>query len=206
MQVTEFNYSVNKVWSDVNWLGSLGVGLIKYITILIISVLLLCTVNAISVQAPSVVEVHDSNSFIIEITNTSNTTKDLIINFFSPAEVKILSPKSIPAHAKSSAQITLNYSPQNYTEIESKLEVYLGNELEEKVIVQKYHSKNQENNQTNNDQSGEYMGALFGLGSFVEISNFSVLEWALFIVLVIVAAILLITLVARSVKVKRRAW
>jgi hypothetical protein len=153
-----------------------------------------------NVEAPSTVEVYDSNSFVIEITNTSNTTKDLEINFFSPAEVKILSPKSIPAHSKSSARISLNYSPTNYTEIESKLEIYLGDELEEKTITQKYYSKS---TITPNNQTGEYTGALFGLGAIGGLASLSVLEWALFIVLVVIVAILLVTLVARVIKVRK---
>ena len=165
------------------------------------SVLLLLTVvSAFTLEAPSTVEVHDSNSFIIEITNTSNIEKEIRINFFSPANVEILSPKSIPAHAKSSARITLDYTPPGYTEIESKLEVYLGEELEEAVVIQKYFS----NGMTSaNDQSMEYVGALFGLGVIGGLTSFGVLEWALFIVLVIIAAILLVTLVARVIKVRK---
>ena len=173
---------------------------LKYIAIIVSMLLLLVCVSAMTVQAPSVVEVHDSNSFVIEITNTSNTTKDLEINFFSPADVKILSPKSIPAHSKSSARISLNYSPANYTEVESKLEIYLDSELEEKIVIQKYYSKSTIGP---NDQTGEYTGALFGLGAIGGLASLGVLEWALFIVLVIVAAILLITLVARVIKVRK---
>ena len=161
--------------------------------------LLLVCVSAMTVEAPNTVEIYDSNSFVIEITNTSSTDKVLSIDFFSPANVKILAPKSIPAHSKSSAQITLNYSPSNYTEIESKLEVYLGDELEERTITQIYYP----GNSNPQDQTSQYTGALFGLGLFGGLASFTVLEWALFIVLVIVAAILLVTLVARVIKVRK---
>ena len=173
---------------------------------MIVSLLLLLTCAfAFTVQAPSTVEIHDTNSFTIEITNTSSISKELRINFFTPFEIEILSPKSIPPYAKSTAKITLNYSPQTYTEITSKLEVYLDNDLEEKEITLKFFP--QETNQNNNngvlnDQSDEYLGALFGLGVIGEFVSFSMLEWALFIVLVIVAAILLITLIARAIKVR----
>ena len=171
---------------------------------MIVSLLLLLTCAfAFTVQAPNTVEIHNTNSFTIEITNTSSTQKELNINFFAPFEVKILSPKSIPPYAKSTAKITLNYSPNSYTEITSKLEVYLDNELDEKEITLKFFpNQANQNNNVVNDQSGEYIGALFGLGSIGEMASFSMLEWALFIVLVIIAAILLVTLVARAIKVR----
>jgi len=159
---------------------------------------------ALSVQAPSTVDIIDSNSFVIEITNTSNTEKELRIDFFSPANVEILFPKIIPPHAKTSAKIILNYSPQTYTEIESKLEVYLGNEFKEKMITQKFYPTGTNIDLVDQpvDQSQEYAGALFGLVAIGEMGSFGVLEWSLFIVLVIIAAILLVTLVARAIKVR----
>ena len=170
--------------------------------------LILSGAFALSVQAPSTVDIVDSNSFVIEITNTSNTEKELRIDFFSPANVEILSPKIIPPHAKTSAKITLNYSPQTYTEIESKLEVYLGNEFKEKMITQKFYptGTNIDSIDQSVDQSEEYTGALFGLVAIGELASFGVLEWSLFIVLVIIAAILLITLAARTLRVRKRAW
>jgi len=179
--------------------------MIKQMFVLMLALLILSTVSAFTVQAPTLVEIHDVGSFTIEITNTSNIAKELNINFFAPFEVEILAPKSIPSYAKSTAKITLNYSPQNYTEITSKLEVYLDNDLEEREITLRFFSNQaNQNNNIINDQSEEYMGALFGLGAIVELANFSMLEWALFIVLVIIAAILLITLVARAIKVRNR--
>ena len=161
-----------------------------------------------TLQAPSTVDIVDSNSFVIKITNTSNIQKELKINFFSSAEVKILSQKYILPHSTTSAQITLNYPTKNYLEMESKLEVYLDNEFEEKMITQKFYPTGTNVNLENQpiDQSGEYTGALFGLAAMGSLASFGVLEWALFIILVIVAAILLITLAARTLKVKKRAW
>ena len=157
-----------------------------------------------TLQAPSTVDIIDFNSFVIEITNTSNIQKELRIDFFSSANVEILSPKLIPPHAKTSAKITLNYSPKNYMEIESKLEVYLGNEFEEKMIIQKFYPTGTNVDSKNQpiDQSEEYTGALFGLVTIGGLASFGVLEWAIFIVLVIIAAILLVTLVARAIKVR----
>ena len=162
---------------------------------------MLCSVSALSVSAPSTVQVTDTNSFIVEITNNSNIEKELKINFFSTANVKILSPKSILPHSKINVKITLDYSSPNYTEMESKLEVYLDNEFKEKMITQKFYPTGT-TNINSQDQSGEYAGALFGLAAMGEFASFSVLEWALFIVLVIVAAILLLTLIARVIKVR----
>jgi len=179
--------------------------MLRYLLVLALALLILGTVSAFTLQAPDSIEIHDSTSFTIEITNTTNTQKELKINFFTPFEVEILSPKSIPPYAKSTAKITLNYSSKTYTEITSKLEVYLDNDLEEREITLRFFSNQaNQNNNIINDQSEEYMGALFGLGAIVELANFSMLEWALFIVLVIIAAILLITLVARAIKVRNR--
>jgi hypothetical protein len=166
---------------------------------------MLCSVSALSVSAPSTVQVTDTNSFIVEITNNSNIEKELTINFFSTANVKIHSPKAILPHSKISVKINLDYSSPNYTEMESKLEVYLDNEFKEKMITQKFYptGTNKNTNINSNDQSGEYAGALFGLAAMGEFASFSVLEWALFIVLVIVAAILLLTLIARAIKVRK---
>jgi len=173
--------------------------MLRYLLVLALALLILGTVSAFTLQAPDSIEIHDSTSFTIEITNTTNTQKELKINFFTPFEVEILSPKSIPPYAKSSAKITLNYSPKTYTEIISKLEVYLDNDLEEKEITLKFFPST---NQLN-DQSQQYVGALLGFGTVGELTNFSILEWALFIVLVIIAAILLVTLVARTIKVRK---
>jgi len=173
---------------------------LKYIAIIISMLLILSGAFALSVQAPSTVDIVDSNSFVIEITNNSNIQKELRIDFFSPANVEILSPKIIPPHSKTSAKITLNYSPKTYTEIESKLEVYLGNEFKEKIITQKFYPTG--TNIDSVDQSEEYAGALFGLVTIGELASFGVLEWSLFIVLAIIAAILLVTLVARTIKVR----
>ena len=163
------------------------------------ALLLLATVSAMHINAPKEVNVYDSNSFIIEITNNSNISKELRINFFSPATIKILKPKMVPPHSTTSAQITLKYQTKNYTEIKSKLEVYLDDELGEKSIIQKFYPKN---NNLKKENSKEYLGALFGLGAM----NLSVLEWSLFITLVIIAIILFITLIARTIKSKEWWW
>ncbi len=170
----------------------------RFVLVLALALLILSTVSAFTISVPSQVEVHDSNSFLVEITNPTNQTQDLQINFFSTINANVYAPDSISPHSNISARVVLDYSPPIYEEINTTLEVYLGNDLEKREILLIIYPSQNPTTMNNTDEG--YLGALFGFGSVGEMFSFSVLEWALFIVLVIIAAILLVALVVRVIK------
>jgi hypothetical protein len=159
----------------------------------------LSTASAFTISAPEVIDVHNNETFFVEVTNTTNQLQELNVAFFSPAETTISAPKNLSPNSTAKVKVTLNYSPKNYTEVLSKLEVKLGTGLEYKEILVRFYSDGTQPQQ--NPLAGDFFAGLFGLTFFFQESlGYSALEWALFIVLVIVAAILLVAFIARASK------
>ena len=170
----------------------------KYIISLAIFLAIFSTALAFPLSAPQVVEVHnDSNYFYADITNNTDTTQTVSVNFYSTGKTSISVPKSITPNSTIKAKITIfNDSIETYHERTSKLEVYVGNDLEEKQIQVKFYPKGSLTGEISKSVSG-----LFSLADFSkETTNFSVSDWIIFWVLVVIAAILLIAFMSRVVR------
>ncbi len=136
------------------------------------------------------------DSFSVNITNDAYYARDLLVKVYSPAESHVTAPISVPANSTITALVTLENPYAEYTKTYSKLEVYLGKELSENDLTIIF----EPNGQTNQNQNGSIAG-LFGIDAFGnETGNFSILDWALFWVLTLIAAILLVAFIARVVK------
>ena len=155
-------------------------------------VLLLSTAHAFSISAPSDVNISGTDGyFYIDITNDSGEMQDIKVEFFTPAQKEISAPLSVAPNTTSSAKIRLYNDYDADTTIASKLEVYMGKEMESKEINVRFSGNKGAAN-------GGVLGAFFSLGAFsLETANFTLIEWALFWFLVIIAAVLLVAFVAR---------
>jgi len=155
-------------------------------------------VMAVSVTADSNVSINGKeDSFSIQITNDAYYARDLLVKLYTPAEYHVTAPISVPANSTITATITVTNPYAEYTKTYSKLEVYLGKELSENDIILEF-DPSAENSSASNNSS---IAGLFGLESFnSETTSFSLLDWALFWILTIIAAVLLVAFIARVVK------
>jgi hypothetical protein len=162
----------------------------KFWIVVLILTLLISSVSAFQVNTSEKVDVYEKGIFYVEITNPTAELKDLEINFYTPAEIKINAPSKIAPNTNMTAQITVYNNYESYREMNSVLEVKLGDEIEIKQINLRFFA-----------QAGiadnPLMG-LFGLGYFVgESANYTMFDWGAFWILIIISAILIIALVAR---------
>jgi hypothetical protein len=136
------------------------------------------------------VDVYEKGIFYIEVTNNTSELQDLEINFYAPTEVKINSPSKIAPNTNLTAQITVYNNYTTYREMNSKLEVKLGDEIQSKDVSLRFYARA--------GIADNPLIGLFGLSSFVgESSSYTIVEWIAFWLLVIVAAVLIIALFAR---------
>jgi len=151
---------------------------------------------AFPIIAPNEVNISGTQgSFIVEVSNLSLEPKDLKVNFFSTLKNSISAPTRIAPNSTAQVKITLENTYTSYTEINSTLEVFLGSDFQRKEIVIKFVPQG---SGAFNDATSGLFGAFFSFGTFLqELTNFSLLEWGVFWVLVIIAAILLIAFIAR---------
>ena len=171
---------------------SLAFGLALALLIILVSGVAFA--GTLTISAPEQVNITDKTSFFVDITSNSAQSEDLKVSFFAPTKVEVSAPTIMGPNSTAKAKITV-YGSKEAKEISSKLEVMLGNSVQQKEVTLSYAA--------NPNISENFVGALFGFGSFVqEATNFSIMEWGVFWVLVIIAAVLLIAFVAR---VARRA-
>lgn len=153
----------------------------KLLTILGI-LFLISTALALNVSVQEEFELFDNDYLEIEIENTTNTTQPLNINFYTPTKHIIHAPETVGPGKTITAKIKINHEFEKYTEINSKLEIFLGTEYEEKNITLKFY-KPQKNNLT----------GLFSLG----IIPTTAFETGIIFTMLIIIAILLIALFAK---------
>ena len=164
------------------------------VALLFIIVIFSSKAFAFSVTAPESVVVGDNTSFFIDITNTSEKTADLKVNFYAPISVGVIAPRTIAPNQTIQAKITLsNNKFTKNTQINSTLEVTLDQEAQKKEIALTF----SEGQTSSNSLSAAFAG-LFSFTDFsLEIEKFSLIEWVAFWVFIFVAAVLLIAFVAR---------
>ena len=157
--------------------------------------------SAFSVTVPSQVDIHDQEYISIQVTNISSELKTLKINFFAPTETQIFAPTEVSPNQTITARILVKNTLRDYTEINSKLEIYLGSDLVEKELLLRYYPSSEVIQQEQQENNNKMLGALFGFSSFfTELGNFSLVEWVALVALVIIAAFLLVALIARAVR------
>ena len=168
---------------------------VKKIVLVLMAILFVSSIAmAFPLQVDNQIDVFREATFNVEITNTSNNQENLIINFFAPTDVTIFAPNTIPPNQTITAKIIVRDSFDKYTQIDSKLEVFVGSALEERQVLLKFYESG--------DAFGEATGsfaALFTLPFAIE-TNFTTIEWVAFFILVLIVLALLIAFIARLAK------
>ena len=169
--------------------------MLKKIVLVLALILFISSIaTAFPINNPSEIDVLGEATFNVEITNTSNTQENLIINFFAPTDVTIFAPKTIPPNRTVTAKIIVRDSFDKYTEIDSKLEVFVGSALEERQVKLKFYES-----QDSFGQATGAFSALFTMPFAIE-TNFTTIEWIVFFILVLIVLALLIAFIARLAK------
>jgi hypothetical protein len=145
-------------------------------------VMLAVSVSALTIEGPETVDLFQDKTLEIQITNTSNYSQPLIVNYFAPVRTSFNAPTKISANETITIPIKIFHTYNSYEEFNSKLEVYLGNEFKVKEINLKFYPQQ------------ETFSALFSLGT---ISITGMGEVALFFILIVVIAILLALLITK---------
>jgi len=175
----------------VNGIAKKAMSLDKdYLIVLLVFMLVLFSAKAYaSVNVPEQVIVSDKTTFFIEITNDSDKQVDLEVNFFAPIKSEIVVPSKIAPYEKTSAKITIfNSKYDESTQLNATVEIKMDEKVEQKNIALIFSGNN----------SNSALTGLFSFGTFTQqITKFSIFEWAVFWVLVIIAAILLIAFISR---------
>ena len=147
---------------------------------------------ALNISAPDSVVVSDNSSFFVDITNDSEKAIDLQVNFFSPLKSEVIAPFTLAPNQTTKAKITLhNTSFGDNTKLTAIVEARSGSTVAQKEILLNFQNTGL-----------AAVSGLFSLGAFTgEVSTFSLAEWGIFWVLVIIAAVLVVAFVSR---IKRR--
>lgn len=180
--------------SEVLWVLSLK----NIVITLMVLMAILMPISALVIDAPAVVDVHQKEEFYIEIENTENTVQNLSVNFYSTSNVTTFAPSTVPANSSVKVKVIVNNTYDSYTEVESKLEVTLGNKFQDRKIILRFF---EEENQ--GEQFVEGANAFFSaiaVNSFFTLENYSLLEISAMTVLILLIIVLAIALIVRIVK------
>jgi hypothetical protein len=151
---------------------------------------------AFTIDMPEELLIEEEDSFfLVEINNNSNTTKNLEIVFFTNTESEIIAPKAIAPNMATTAKIFIKNSFSNYTEVDSKIEVYLGNELKQKRILLKFNP-----NPTAIQNQSNSTNALFALFIGLESLTFGTFEYVLLFAMILIILVLIIAFFVRISK------
>lgn len=159
---------------------------------------ILAPINALVIDAPAVVDVHEKEEFYIEIENTENTVQSLNVNFYSTSNVTTFAPSTVPANSSVKVKVIVNNTYDSYTEVESKLEVNLGNKFQDRKIILRFFE-----NKDGSTQFVEGANAFFSaiaVNSFFSLGDYSLLELSAMTVLILLIIVLAIALIVRIVK------
>ncbi|MFA5931549.1 MAG: hypothetical protein WC821_04535 [archaeon] len=167
-----------------------------YLIVMVLFLLVLFSAKAFAiVEAPTQVMVDDKTIFYVDISNDSDKIVNLSVNFFAPIKSEVVVQKTIAPREKATAKITLyNTKYDSKTKINAIVEANMGDTIEQKEIVLSFSGK--QFNQ--NGPLNAMFTSFFSLSSFVsETTNYSLADWAIFWVLIIISAVLLIAFVSR---------
>ena len=166
----------------------------KIVLVLALILFISSIATAFPINVDNQIDVFNEATFNVEITNPSNNQENLIVNFFAPTDVTIFAPKTIPPNGTITAKIIVRDSFDEYTEIDSKLEVFVGSSIEERQVLLKFY----ESQDAFSGATGAF-SALFTLPFAIE-TNFTTVEWIAFFILVLIVIALLIAFIARIAK------
>jgi hypothetical protein len=170
----------------------------KYILILMTFLSILSFASALIVEAPAVIDVYETEEFYIDITNNTNTAKDLSLNFYTTTDVKTFAPNVVPANTTVKAKIIVDNDYEKYTELESKLEINLGNNYSERKILLRFFGEERAEEQVIEGANAFFSFA--AVNSLFTLSNYSILEISAMSFLVLLIIVLAVALVVRIVK------
>jgi len=172
----------------------------EYFLVLVLFIIVIFTSKAyaLNISAPETVTVFDKTTFIVELTNDSTKGMDLSVNIFAPVKVEVVAPNQIAPNSKATAKITVYNKFSDEREINATIEAKTNDETIQKQIVLVFKPK-----QTNNfsiDATKVLSGLFaFSLGNG-ELSSFTLSDWIIFWVLIVIAAVLIVAFIARIVK------
>ena len=167
-----------------------------YLIVLVIFLLVLFSSKGFAtVSAPEQVVVADKTIFYVDITNDSDKLVNLEVNFFAPIKSEVTAPKTISPRQKVTAKITLyNTKFDQATQINSKVEANMGDKVEQKEIILSFTGKRY----SNGSELSQSLSGLFSFGVFTtQLETFTLMDWAVFWILVIIAAVLVIAFISR---------
>jgi hypothetical protein len=151
-------------------------------------------ISAFPIEVNESVDIYQEANFEVKITNMSSTPKEITVNFFAPTDVTVFAPRTIPPNSTVTAKVFVKDSFEKYTEIQSTLEVVIGNEIEQRTVLLKFY----ESQDAFQNATGDFTAALFGLPLLIGgMTAFTTLEWLAIFILVLVAAALLVAFVVR---------
>jgi hypothetical protein len=162
----------------------------KIIYVLTIFLFLFSFVSAFPVNVSDDIEINTSEVyFLVEVTNNSSTPKELTINFFAPTDTQIIAPKTIESNSTVDVKIFVRNDFEEFTKINSTLEVFLGENLVEKEIQLRFYPI---------EDSSNPIDGLFGFFPLLSFEFFS--EFGLILFLSLIIIILLIVLIVQAVR------
>lgn len=159
---------------------------------------ILAPINALVIDAPAIVDVHEKEEFYIEITNTESTVQSLNVNLYSTSNVTTFAPSTVPANSSVKVKVIVNNTYEKYTEIESKLELTLGNKFQDRKIIFRFFEE--ENPQTAAIEGANAFFSAMAVNSFFSLGDYSLLELSAMTVLILLIIVLAIALIVRIVK------
>jgi len=150
-------------------------------------------ISAFPIEVNETVDIYQEADFEVKITSMSNTSEDITVNFFAPTDVTVFAPRNISPNSTITAKIFVKDSFEKYTEIQSTLEIVIGNEVEQRTVILKFY----ESQDAFRDATNDFASAFFGLPLLIGGTSFTTLEWLAVFILVLVAAALLVAFVVR---------
>jgi len=147
--------------------------------------------NALTISAPEKISVTDKATFYVKLTNDSASAVNVNVNFYSPVKSEVFAPKKVLLNSTSESKIIVYNSNNLNEDVEATVEAMVGEEAERSVVILSFQSKNITGLES-------AVGAFFSIGTFnEELAKLSPIEWIVFWILVIVAAVLLVAFIAR---------
>ncbi|MEI7961320.1 MAG: hypothetical protein WCI04_03205 [archaeon] len=164
------------------------------VAILIVIVLFGAKAYGFSISAPDLVIITDKAVFTVDLNNNSSSVANVLVSFYSPAKSSLSYPTKMAPNSSGKATITVYNTINKVQDITATVEAVVGEERVQKEVLLSF----KEN--TQGSIAGAFT-AFFSFGLFnKEVAAFSGVDWIVFWVLVIVAAILIIAFISRLAK------
>jgi hypothetical protein len=172
----------------------------EYLLVLLLFVIVLFTSKgfALEMTSPNQISVSEKTSFLVEIDNNSNKATSLGFSVFAPVKVDVVAPNQIGPNSSVTAKVTIYNKYVDARTVNATIEAKTTDETIQKPLTIDFKPVVKSNFA---EDATKVMSGLFTLGmSNGELTNFTLLDWVIFWILIIVAAVLVVAFIARVVK------